>query len=311
MSDPLEQAVEIGDGRARALVLPSVGGGLGRFDMAFDMAQDGDWRPVMRPFVPPADGTPPAFAAALNPLVPWSNRLSRGIVLDGERHDIAPNLDGEPYPIHGDGWLARWTVAASSAQEARLAHDGAIGPYRYAAELVYRIVDGALTVRLAARNVGERTLPYGLGLHPWFVRDRETRLQAPAKAMWLEGEGHLPTERVALNDGRAFDTTALTPLPDAWINAGYDGWRGHATLRWADGAGVAIEALPGDGARLDRFVLYSPAVDAPFVCFEPVTHAIDAPNLEGGPLAHGMVAVAPGASIAITCRFTPFIGDTP
>lgn len=303
MVDPDLETIEIGDGRARAVIAPAIGGGLARFDM-----YDGNaWRPIMRPYAAPKDGKPPAFSMAMNVLVPWSNRISGGgITCGATQYALSPNVEGEPYPIHGDGWLNPWRVEAIDGASARLSHDGRIGPYTYAAKLDYRIEGGALDVRLSVKHQGDIVLPYGLGLHPWFVRDHSTRLRAPAEAMWLEGRGHLPTERVNIADPRAYDGRALAALPNGWINAGFDGWGGRATLRWADGAGVSIEALRGDGgAGLDRFVLFSPSAEVDFVCFEPVSHAIDAPNLPGGALAHGMTELKPGESAAIACRFTP------
>ena len=111
-----------------------------------------------------------AMAMALNVLAPFSNRLSQGVT-DGEgrAHALAPNLPGEAYPLHGDAWLAPWRVTAAGSDRAGLAHDGAFGPWRYAATLAYRLADGALSVDLAAENRGQ-ALPFGLGLHPWFVR---------------------------------------------------------------------------------------------------------------------------------------------
>ena len=68
-------------------------------------------------------------------LVPWSNRISGGgFQFDGRFHAVEPNVPGEPFPIHGDGFQRAWRIAGHSATEAELVlDDGAIGPYRYAA----------------------------------------------------------------------------------------------------------------------------------------------------------------------------------
>ena len=264
----------------------------------------------MRPFTWPAAGEPPAFAAAMNLLVPWSNRVSGGgFEFGGRTYELHPNLAGEPFPIHGDAWLSEWSVETADGREAILAHDGAIGPYRYRASVRYAILDGVLDATLSVRALQEDPLPYGLGFHPWFVRRPGTTLEAASTAMWREDERHLPAGRAG--PGEAHDFRAAEPLPDRWVNNGFDGWDGRAVLRHSDGSGVRIDAVRGAGeeveaAALGRFVLYSPAGDAPFACFEPVSHAIDAYHLPGGPLAHGMVALARGEALSASCRFTPF-----
>ncbi|WP_308917814.1 aldose 1-epimerase [Jannaschia sp. LMIT008] len=293
-------ALTIGDARLRAVVRPDLGGGLARLDR-----RRGDgWDSVLRPLDGPETLPDAAFAMALNVLVPFSNRLSAGV--DG--HPVPPNVAGEAYPIHGDGWLSAWDVDAAGEDSASLSHRGAIGPWRYDATLAYTVAAGALTVVLEATNTGEAALPMGLGVHPWFVRRPGTTLQAPARSQWLEGRGHLPTECVPVTDPRAFDAGQPVPLPDAWINAGFEGWTGAATLRWPDAGGVRMDVTGAD-PPVDRYVLYSPAADAAFVCVEPVTHAIDAPALPGGAAANGMVALAPGDTTRLACRIHPFEED--
>ena len=292
-------ALHIEAGRLRARILPRVGGGMARLDWR---GPDG-WMPVLRPYDGTADDPSAAMAMALNVLAPFSNRLSQGVT-DGEgrAHALAPNLPGEAYPLHGDAWLAPWRVTAAGSDRAGLAHDGAFGPWRYAATLAYRLADGALSVDLAAENRGQ-ALPFGLGLHPWFVRPPGMTLHAPAAAQWLEGPGHLPTERVDVADPRAFDAGRAAPLPEGWINAGFDGWTGSAMLR-RSGGGVRLDVASADPPA-DRYVLHSPGAGAGFVCVEPVTHAIDAPRLPGGAAAHGMHVLPPGGRAHLSIRIAP------
>lgn len=297
----MSRAATIADDRIRAVVRPDLGGGLARLDR-----RRGDgWDPVLRP-LDGADALPgAAFGMAMNLLVPFSNRLSDGLRHDGARHRVPPNVEGERYPLHGDGWLSAWVLERAEANAARLSHRGAIGPWTYRATVDYRVEDGALDTALAVANEGD-ALPFGLGLHPWFVRRPGATLHAPAAAQWLEGDGHLPTERIGLADPRAFDARSPAPLPHRWINAGFDGWDGMAVLRWPGDGGVRLTA---QGAQ--RCVLHSPGAASAFFCVEPVTHAIDAPALPGGAAAHGMAVLAPGATVRLACRIEPFEEDAP
>src|SRR5262249_11836912 len=134
------------------------------------------------------------FDLASQVLVPWSNRVSGGgFSFRGKRYRLDPNLEGEPYPIHGNGFALPWDVVDRAPTTAVLSLDSnGPGPFRYAATLSYGVAEGALSMSLAVENTGEEALPFGLGFHPWIVRTPETRLQAAAAGVWLEDDRHLP-----------------------------------------------------------------------------------------------------------------------
>jgi len=207
MSDELE----INDGMVRAVVRPALGAGLVRFDWV----HGGVLEPLFRPA--PAGATPVVFDFASIVLLPWSNRVSGGgFEFEGRWHPLAPNVPGDPYPNHGNGFELAWQVARASATGVRLTVDSAgPGPYRYAATLDYAVAGGALTMAMAIENRGDSALPFGLGFHPWLVRDPDTLLLAPARAVWLEDAGHLPAgdEPVPIPAGWAFD--AASPIEAA------------------------------------------------------------------------------------------------
>jgi aldose 1-epimerase len=55
--------------------------------------------------------------------------------------------------------------------------------------------------------------------------------------------------------------------------------------------------------RMRAVELFSPGADAGFFCFEPVSHAVDAFHLAGGPQVHGLKILRPGDLFGIECRF--------
>lgn len=270
-------------GTSKAEIVPEMGGGLAGL-WAGDL-------PVLRPWPGKVSAGP--FALSCNLLVPFSNRISGGgFTYDGRQHVVQPNLPGEPYPIHGDGFQRAWNIAATSASSARLIlTDGVIGPFRYSAEVTYTLTPHALNTGLAVTSLGEVPLPFGLGLHPWFPRNSTTRLRFNATGIWPETPDHLPAtcQPQPLGDGTPWRD--LAPLPDSWINAGFSGWDGHA---WIDQtAGAAPVHLVA--AQLGTALVYSPSANADFFCFEPVSHPVDAHNLPGQP---GLVRLAPGETLS-------------
>jgi aldose 1-epimerase len=292
----LRKTVQLAAGSLTAEIVPSLGGGVTRFDFL----RDGQRIEVFRAW--PKNGTDDPNSLGLYVLIPWSNRISgNGFSLEGQFHPLSPNFPGEPCPIHGDGWLSEWSIASADDRSVKLEHvaDGP-GPYRYTASLEYMLDSDGMKIRLTAANRAQIKLPFGLGFHPWLPRTPATFLLAQAKSVWLENAHHLATERVAIADRPEWDFESFRPLPSDWINNGFMGWNGRATVLWQDRAlALDINAQP----PLTAYLLYSPSAAADFFCFEPVSHAVDAHNLPPGPEAHGLVVLKPGRALAIECTF--------
>lgn len=262
--------VELNDGRAGLVLAPEQGAAIARYDALVSGST-----PV--PLLKPGDGT---GTSGCQLLVPWSNRISGGgFSFDGRFHPVEPNVPGEAFPIHGDGFQKPWRLARRTGTEAELVlEDGAIGPYLYKASVTYALRDGALEARLAVENRAGMRLPYGLGFHPWFPRDETTMLEAKARRIWLEDERHLPVSVVPVSERPAWDFARPAPLPAGWVNNGFDGWDRCATIiQPGQGIAVTVTASP----ELDVYILYSPSPDAGFFCFEPVSHPVDAHHGEG------------------------------
>jgi aldose 1-epimerase len=283
-------------GALSAEIIPSLGGGVTRFDFL----RGGERIEVFRAW--PERGTDDPNELGLYVLVPWSNRISGpGFNFGGVFHELLPNAKGEPYPIHGDGWLFPWNVTSTEDQKISLEREsGGPGPYRYRAALEYALDAEGLTVKLSATNLAAISLPFGLGFHPWFPRTPQTKLMAKAATVWLEDSRHLPAERVEIARLPEWDFSSFRPLPGGWINSSFVDWDGRATVRWED-RGLALEVETGP--PLSTFLLYSPSAAASFFCFEPVSHVVDAHNLAPGPEAHGLVVLAPGKTLKAQCRF--------
>ena len=292
----MRKTIQLAAGSLTAEIVPSLGAGVARFDFLRDERRI----EVFRPW--PKTGTDDPNALGLYVLVPWSNRISgRGFSFEGQFHPLTPNFAGEPCPIHGDGWLSAWSIASADDRFVRLEHvaDGP-GPYRYTASLEYTLDPNGMKIRLAATNRAPVALPFGLGFHPWLPRTPATLLMAPAKSVWLENARHLPTERVAVADRPEWDFASFRSLPHDWINNGFVGWNGRATILWEDRAlALDVHAQP----PLTVYILYSPSAESEFFCFEPMSHAVDAHNLPPGPEAHGLVVLQPGRVLVIECTF--------
>ena len=280
-------AITLRSGHLHAEVLPSVGGGLARLD----------WmgREVLRAAVP--DATSPGQLACF-PLVPWSNRMDpAGFVCDGHRVTPAANRDGEPCPVHGDGWQQAWQVkdqqsdAVSLVLDRRDAH-----PFSYEARMDYALVQDSLRVTLEVRNTGTVRLPFGLGLHPWLPRPEDARLYAVADTVWLSGADRLPSSLVPVPQDWNFNLAR--GMPPGGVDNVFCGWNGEATISWP-----ASKLTLRISADMAYYILYAPP-GRDFFCFEPVDHAINAHNLPGGPAANGLTMLEPGQSLQRQVAFS-------
>lgn len=297
-------AITIADECSAVVIVPELGAGLA----SYDLLVEGGREPVFRPCRDLSRAQP--FDLACNLLVPWSGRISGGGFRFGGRfHGLDPNLPGEPLPIHGNGFASSWTVVEAAPTQAILTLSSVgPGPYRFQARVTYTLESGALIMCLAVTNEAAEPLPHGLGLHPWFPRTPGTTLRAKAAAVTIEDSRHLPAGQVPVASRKDWDFSAARRLPGAWINNDFSDWDGQAEIVWAD-RDLRLAIDTGHDPHLKTFILYSPASDADFFCFEPVTHPVDAHNRLGGPEANGLSVLAPGQTLAVSCRFTPERGS--
>lgn len=288
--------LSLSNATSRITIRPDLGAGL----TSFDVLHGGRWTPVFRSVDP---DTEHPFGLSNILLIPFSGRVSGGgFAFDGTFHPVERNMPTEKYPIHGSGFSAAWTVTERADEAVALTLEGkGPGPFRYDASMTYRLEGQSLVMELAATNRAGIALPYGMGFHPWFVRDRDTYLTARSDRVWLEEADHLPRSVGPVSDHPQLDFNARRKLPEAWVNNWFAGWDRSARIDWPDrGLSVLVEA----SENLGQYVLFSPSGDADFFCFEPVSHPVDAFNLPEGPIAHGMVRLEPGATMRAGARFS-------
>src|SRR5271165_336347 len=242
--------VTLTDGVAEATVVPDLGGGLA----SYDLVGAGGRAPLFRPCRDLSRAGP--FDLANNLLVPWSNRISGGgFHFGGRFHPLEPNLPGEPYPIHGNGFSSAWAVENVSAEKVKLSlTSNGPGPFRYEARATYALDAGALNMGLWVRNVWTEALPFGLGFHPWVVRTPHTLLMAKARRVVLESSDHLPVGQAFVSSRPEWDFATPRALPAAWINNAFLVWDGRATVLWSE-RGLALEIVADP--PLSTYIIYS------------------------------------------------------
>ncbi len=256
-------------------------------------------RDIMRPA---PDGADDALDMACFPLVPFSNRIAHGqFSWRGQAISLPPTMGDHPHAIHGQGWRAGWDVLHAGQVMAKLgfAHAPGAWPWAYEARQSFLLDEAGFTHTLVVVNTAEAAMPAGLGVHPYFPRTPECRIEARLAGRWETTAQGLPTEHRALAAGERFDSGRR--VMDLTLDHVFTGWTREARIVWPEwGLALAVEASP----LLDHLVLYVPPRES-FFCIEPVSHMTDAFNRMGpdGPVT-GARVLAPGEELAAQVRYT-------
>jgi aldose 1-epimerase len=280
-------------------LVPSLGGGVAAWQL------EGEGTPLGLPFdVWRAwDGrNPDRYSLASFAMLPWSNRISGGgFEHDGVFHSMTPNRVGEPYPIHGDGWLQPWTLTQPDQDTmvmTLVSRRFAGNPYDYEATQTFRLLPGGLDQTVSVTHKGATPLPYGLGLHPWFERNSLTRLRAGVQGVWLSGADPLPTVHTQKFPS-TWDPRQGMDVNGTLIDNAYTGWCGEASITWPEHQLQLHMVVPEVQERASTdpgyCLLYRPPT-GPTFCFEPVTHPIDAFHQSGRP---GMQVLGAGECLCL------------
>ena len=224
------------------------------------------------------------------PLVPYGNRIAEGhFNFAGRRVCLAANFPGSSHPLHGFGWQRAWSVMQGSSADCVLAYEANAGdeadwPFRFSAELRYGLRPDGLDISLYLTNREDAAAPAGLGFHPFFRVNDQTRVHFKAKTLWSNDAQMLPQKQ---------QPEEIRQFADGWHPAGghfdndIEGWDGR----------LVMTAMPGD-VTLSMVVapvfswlrIFNPAKGDSFAA-EPMTHATNAINRNDVP---PMTVLSPG-----------------
>jgi aldose 1-epimerase len=240
-------------------------------------------------------GSESVLDAASFPLVPFVNRIRGGrFAFRGQKVELHPNMAGDPSPLHGQGWLSPWNVEHSDDRRALLSfrHSAGEWPWDYEAQQEFTLDETALSIRLTCRNSSDRPMPCGLGQHPYFECNAQTRIDTDVTDVWTIDEHVLPVEKIPATGRFGLRDR---PVCGQDLDHGFAGWGGSATIR--DPQSPVSIRMSSPDARY--FQLYSPASGGIFVA-EPVTQANAALNEPEERWAElGMRVLDPGEAMSL------------
>ncbi len=291
--------VQLRAGGASAQLLPQCGGRVATLQLE---GAGGTPVDVLYPYPLDAPFDPLRWAkGGIYPLLPYSNRIANATLRAGGRAiPLVPHPDALPHALHGNAHRLPWRLDQHDARSAVLRLDApanADWPWHYSGRLDIGLDAGRLQMRIEIRNESPRSMPAGVGLHPYFQHRPQARLGYYADAVWP------PTpEFLATASRQPAATERYRParsLPAGGLTDYVGGWDGCAEVELPGGAWLRIEADQPFG----HLVVHRPDSLA-YLCLEPVSHVADAFNLAAqGVAGTGTCWLEPGASLAGTVRF--------
>ena len=166
----------------------------------------------------------------------------------------------------------------------------ASAPFQYRCDQSLSITGNRVSIVLLVRNLSAHRIPIGLGLHPYFANRNEARIKAHLPTRWRWDKEMMPVSRepnpAALTFAR--EGQRVNELP---VSAEYTNWNGKATIEWpARNLVVELETSP----PLAHVVMWMPSGES-FFCFEPISHATDALNMQSSSNLEGYCVLEPNA----------------
>jgi galactose mutarotase-like enzyme len=166
----------------------------------------------------------------------------------------------------------RATLALRATEATRAAF-----PYEFALAITFSLLGPTLRLDVDVENPGDAPLPFGFGLHPYF----------------LVPDADKARTRIATKATRAFDNVTKSTIPFRGFDLTakevdlhlVDHGSTESELTWADGARLAVHG----SAEMIRWVVWTLA-GRDFVCLEPWSCPADALNT-----GESLLELAPGA----------------
>jgi aldose 1-epimerase len=243
-------------------------------------------------------------------MLPFPNRIRDGrFSFKGESYSIDPPRHGmvrdKPWQVvetgasDGGAWVTS-RIDAADHPDRILAQF----PFRFVADVTFGLVGSSLDMVTVVTNAGDREMPFGFGIHPYFRRPASGQLTVPANARW-ELESSLPTGKLLDVAGdydlRKDRDVASLELDDVytWLEPDTDGLV-HCAIR--DLSAQTATVIDFDAKEFPNVVVYTAPRPREALCVEPQTCPTDAFNLTANGVDANMIVLAPGETRRFTIR---------
>jgi len=239
------------------------------------------------------------------PLTPFCNRVSKNkFEYKGKKYDFINNTNLGKYYLHGDGWLKKWKIKKITKTEIKIFLKKNLSdssPYSYLSQEHFILNRNSLRIDLSVKNLNNIALPFGLGLHPYFPKNKFTLLKAMSKKHWLENKHYIPKK--IIDNSKKMNFNEPNDLPSTWTNNCFNNWNSKAKIIWLDKK-LMLEINSTKNCKYFFLHVSSKKFEKSFkndyFCFEPMTHAVNAHNMKG---KNGLVELKKNQTFKISTVF--------
>lgn len=236
---------------------------------------------------------------ALFPMLPYTSFIrDNHFPYFGITRHVKKNSPVSNFAIHGDVWRAQGEVVEQNENAVRLkfTHLKTSGfPFNYTAFVTYTLNENGLAITLKLENNSALPMPYGMGIHPFFLKDKSTKIQYNSSYLWYrEGDPILGHPYVIPKN---LDFQNLSPLPKEKTDISVSGWDGKAIIQ---NKNYQLEISADSNFR--HLILCSHK-SKDYFNLEPVTNTPDAFNLASqGIVGTGIQSLGPRESAQTTIQ---------
>jgi aldose 1-epimerase len=207
-------------------------------------------------------------------MAPFANRIDGGVFTFADRVHVLPvNRPDENVAIHGLSRFEPFETLSQTDSTLVLLHRHRGDVFAYDLVQDVQIDPSGVAVRLTLVNRG-RTMPFGIGLHPYFVRGEGARLQLSASARSVSDGRYLPIRFEAAGSGPEFVGGACLDGLEGY-DAHYAGWQPRSAVLERPDAGIKVMITAAEA--FSNVHVYIPP-SGELICIEPVSHVPDIHN---------------------------------
>ncbi|HEX8226918.1 MAG TPA: hypothetical protein VF572_03560 [Candidatus Saccharimonadales bacterium] len=154
-------------------------------------------------------------------------------------------------------------------------------PYESRLELTYTLTASGIKVAYEVQNLGDKTLPFGFALHPYFAAHSghdETLVVLPAEHIMEADEDLLPSGTLLPMGVHDYDLRNPTPVSSLELDHVFTGLHkdADAAIIYPD---RHLKLKLACSSEFTHMVLYTLESDKGFICFENQTGSTDMINL--------------------------------
>lgn len=218
-------------------------------------------------------------------LAPWPNRIKAAAYsFDGQAYVLEAG-DGIGNALHGLVFQQQGQILAQSESAVKIGIAVPVTsgyPFQISIEVSYHLMEDQFSVEIEAKNQGKNTAPIGLGHHPYFTVDADTKVEIRAVTAYVHDNFKIPSKQIEsaqleLGEGRAVNVMELD------LDTQFSGLQHPAaTLSYAP---ESFDLWVSGG---DYLMVYTPkdfpweSGTGPAIAIEPQTCGVDAFNSQQG-----------------------------